>query len=210
VGTASSIAITVTAVTDTSVNATFAIAPNASIGTVPVQVSVKDPEGSDYLPSNIVNFTIDPPIPTSVSGPTLDGGTTYTGQPLLDCAGNQKVSAFWGYRYCGTYTVLDQNGAAMKQSGISLAEAIVVVKSNPANPKSGTGSATTNSSGQFRDTLAYGFTSAPTPQPGEYIIDNQTITTTINGQQTTLRINCINFQSNGVTVKNITSGGSCP
>jgi hypothetical protein len=148
-------------------------------------------------------------VPTLLSGPALDSGTTYTGQPLTDCAGNQRLPAFWGYRYCGTYTVLDQNNATIKKSGIPFTETIEVVHSSAGNPTIVTGTATTNSAGQFLDTLAFGFPNPPGPQIQDFVTNKQTIQWKAN----TVRINCVQFISQPPPeIKDITipSSGTCP
>jgi hypothetical protein len=150
-------------------------------------------------------------IPTSLSG-TLGSQATYTGQALADCSNNAVFSAFWGYRRCVSYNLLDQNGDWIKQAGITINENLTIVATTVGNT-SHTASATTGSNGDFNDTLSFGLTppnAPPGPQPGEYTVYKQTITTTNNGHTRTLRVGCINYQYNDLTWTNITSGGTCP
>jgi hypothetical protein len=86
------IAATVTSANDTRINASFAIAPNASVGSYGVTVTVKAPDGTS-LPSNNINFTlIAVAIPTNwtiLSEAPLNSGALFFQYTWSSSTGNK-------------------------------------------------------------------------------------------------------------------------
>ena len=144
-------------------------------------------------------------VPTSLKLQT-GAYTTYNGQPY------GSILHYYGYSQTETYTVLDQNGNAIAESGVTANETITGVSANPSGTvNSSPGPIGVNSEGQFLDYQSFGFSSPPAPQPGEYLKTKQTISITLAGTSYQVRINCIDAGYSSVTITDVTddSGASC-
>lgn len=129
VGTASSIVVTPTNVSDNgttaTLNATFVIAPNASIGTVPVQVSVKVVEGSEV--SNVVSFSVTPLVnsinpaqgPVGTALPVTINGNGFASGATVNAGSNisvSKVTVVSSTQITATFTPANSTQAGGNQS----------------------------------------------------------------------------------------------
>jgi len=157
----------------------------------------------------------DPPvtvqIPTSASD-TKAAKVTYTGNNVIECDGTNE-GAGWGYSRCVTYQLLDQNTPAKPIEGgnYTAQETFTLVSANvPFTPHNQNNPL--NADGVFLDFLGLTTTKSPGPTSGQFIIEMQSITILDNNTGTTypIRKNCLNFQYNDVTLKDITAGGTCP
>ena len=146
--------------------------------------------------------------PTSLSGPTFTPNNVinYTGQQLKDCTGDPDPDfpTFYGYERCAYYQLLDQTGAIMK-AAIAIAEQVTVQSTN-VGLTSHTANAGTNSAGLLGDQLVFG-SATHAPATGNYALDLQTFTTTVDGKPVTLRINCLDYEATDVKVQDVTSKG---
>jgi hypothetical protein len=141
-------------------------------------------------------------IPTSL---TLQSGpyTTYNGQPY------GSIPHFYGYSQTETYTVLDQNGKAITDSGMTANESVTVVSSNPSGiVNTAPGPVDLNAAGQFYDYQSFGFTSPPPPQNGEYVKTKQVISISLAGVSYQVRINCIDAEYNSLTITDVTDNSA--
>lgn len=130
---------------------------------------------------------------------------------LIECNGTDDGPR-WGYSRCATFTLLDQNGRGITSGNFTASEIVSTINSNPPGLQANQGGGPLVS-GAFMDFWAFVARSSPPPQPGEFVIARQNITITDNltGRQfSNIRINCLNFQSTDVTVKDITTSGTCP
>jgi len=85
---------------------------------------------------------------------------------------------------------------------MTAAEDVNQVSSNPST-MNGTffiSGVTIDANGQFCDVQAFFTSSSPPPQPGEFLKQKQRIDVQIPGKAWTVRWNCINKQSNDVTI----------
>ena len=188
--------------------ATFVIAPNASTGVRSVVVTVSG-GASGSSNSNPVNYTIQAPVPTSlrlVQGPK----TTYNGNDIIECNGTDDGTGY-GYSYCGTFTLLDQVGNPITTGNFKASEMVSTVSSNPAGLRAKTGGGQLVQ-GTFKDFWSFAAAISPAPAPGQFVKARQRIalTDTVNSiTYNDFRINCLDFESAGLTVTDITISGSC-
>jgi hypothetical protein len=112
---------------------------------------------------------------------------------------------FWGYRRCGNYQVVDQDGVAINKV-ISITEAITT-QAHTVDLGTTSGGANSNSSGQVVDTDAFGFVTSPAPVSGQYAVVRLVWSTTVNGSTVYLRVNCMDYEYNDVTMTDSTSSG---
>ena len=128
---------------------------------------------------------------------------------MIECNGTNDGPRY-GYSYCATFTLLDQNGNTMKVGNLKATEQVSTISSNPPGLTAKTGGGPL-SNGTFQDFWAFVGTSAP-PGPGQYVKARQSITIIDNNTSLTysnLRINCLDFEATDVTVTDITKAGSC-
>jgi hypothetical protein len=163
---------------------------------------------------DVGTFTAEEPVtvqvPTLLSGPMVSAVKTYTGQALTDCYGTNQGINWYGYTQCGSYTVLDQESppVQIKASGIAFSEVLTVVASNPSGVQNNSGSGATDANFILMDFYAFGSQTA-TPPSGTYVVYKQTITATSTGKA--VRVNCLDYETSGITVTDITSspGTTC-
>ena len=153
--------------------------------------------------------TVSVQVPSSLSL-SLGPQVTYNGNNVIECNGTNDGQG-WGYSRCGTFTLMDQNGVAITRGSFTATESGSKVASNPASIPVHTGGGNLTN-GTFQDFWAFVAVTAPPPQPGEFIKVFQRITIRDNESGTAypdIRINCLDFESNDVTVTDITISGSC-
>lgn len=148
-------------------------------------------------------------VPTSLSL-SLGPKTTYSGGEVVECNGTVDGPG-WGYSRCATFVLKDQNGTIITGGNFSATESVPTISSNPLNMHAKIGGGLVVS-GTFQDFWSFVRTVSPTPQPGQYVKARQSITIKDNNNGYTynnLRINCLDFEYNDVTVTDITQSGSC-
>jgi hypothetical protein len=144
--------------------------------------------------------------PSSMSLVSMGSKMSFSGSALTRCSGAPVLDQFWGYRRCATYQVNDQNGNAIQR--VLFVNEDVTLQAHSVDLSVGSGGSNTSSQGQVVDTLAFGFNSAPAPEPGDFAVVRQVWSTTVNSQTVTLRVNCVDYESSDVTVTDSTSLGT--
>ncbi|HBB94091.1 MAG TPA: hypothetical protein DC054_01755 [Blastocatellia bacterium] len=181
----------------TSLTVNLDVAANATAGNHAVTVTVN---GST---SNGVNFFVQ--IPTSLSL-SIGSKRTHNGGSITDCQGTVLVPVAYGYSRLLTYTVLDQSGAAITQTGMTATEQVYLVSSFPAGSGGDfTKSVPVGADGTFCDVQALYHETSPAPVSGEYIKSKQLLNITVPGRLDAVRVNCLNAQYNDVTITDTTS-----
>jgi hypothetical protein len=196
----SGITTSVSFVSGTQISASFDINTSSSTGG---NHSITVTSGG--VTSRSIAFYVQ--IPTSLEGPEMGNLHTYSGGALTDCDGSVRASVAYGYARFPIYVVLDQRGHAISQSGMTAAEAVYKVSANPGSlvPDLYESSKAVNPDGTFCDTLVLFSTIAPGPQSGNYAKTKQLLNITMPGRLDAVRVNCLNFQYNDVSITDTTS-----
>jgi len=207
VQTGNGITTTVSSAQDNQIGASFAIALNAAGGGYLVFVRVTASDGTTQ-DSNAVSFYVQIPTYLNLS---LGTKVTYNGTNMIECNG-QNDGPRWGYSRCATFTLMDQTGTtAITTGSFTATESVPTVSSNPPGLTAKTGGGPLTN-GTFQDFWAFVATSSPPPQPGEYLKARQSLTVKDNNASLTysnIRINCLDFEYNDISVTDITNSGSC-
>jgi IPT/TIG domain len=207
VQTGNGITTTVSSAQDNQIGASFAIALNAAGGGYLVFVRVIASDGTTQ-DSNAVSFYVQIPTYLNLS---LGTKVTYNGTDMIECNG-QNDGPRWGYSRCATFTLMDQTGTtAITTGSFTATESVPTVSSNPPGLTAKTGGGPLTN-GTFQDFWAFVATSSPPPQPGEYLKARQSLTVKDNNASLTysnVRINCLDFEYNDISVTDITNSGSC-
>lgn len=194
---------TVKSTTSTSLVVDLAVASNATAGNNTLTVHAS---GS---PPQTATTTFFVQVPTSLAL-SLGQEVTYNGNNMIECNGTNDGRR-WGYSRCGTFTLQDQAGAAIVTGSLTASEMVTTISSNPPGLRTNTGGGTLVN-GAFQDFWSFVAGAPPPPQPGEFAKVRQNITITNAGANLTysnIRINCLDFEYNDVTVTDITQTGSC-
>src|SRR5579884_3940885 len=194
---------TVKSTTSTSLVVDLAVAANATAGNNTLTVH------SSGSPPQTATTTFFVQVPTSLS---IVAGqeVTYKGNNMIECNGTNDGRR-WGYSRCGTFTLQDQAGAAIVTGSLTASEMVTTISSNPPGLRTNTGGGTLVN-GTFQDFWSFVAVAPPPPQPGAFAKVRQNITITNAGANLTysnIRINCLDFEYNDVTVTDITQTGSC-
>jgi hypothetical protein len=152
-------------------------------------------------------------VPTSLSV-TIGNKITHNGDSAGICPGPACIPVCYGYERRLTYTVLDQftPPKPIQNATMSATEVVTKVSSNPSNAGGNfTITVAVGSDGKFGDILAFCAGTPPPPQPGQFIKDKQAITVTLKGVGYPVRTNCADFESNDVTLTDVTGnpGATC-
>jgi len=190
------ITVTLNSVSETQIVATFDVSTTAPAGNHSVTAT------RNGQTSNSVNFFVQ--VPTSLSGPAMGAKVTYSGTELRDCFDQPVTPVFYGYSRCPDYVVLDQ--ASVRIDAAMVIREDVTVQATNVGLTSHTGDGATDSTGLFKDFLAFG-NSTTGPQPGDFAINRQILSVAIGAQSFTVRVNCMNYQATDVTVTDRTSSG---
>jgi hypothetical protein len=150
--------------------------------------------------------SVSTPVPTKLSL-VKNEKTTYTGQSVINCRSETKAPQGWGYKRCVTYQVVDQAEKSIKQDNIPIHEDFDVVAFQNINVNAHYGDDSTQD-GQILDTLAPFSEKAPGPQPGQSYKERQTLSTVVNGRTVKLRINCLDYQYDDVTITDVSNDPS--
>ena len=194
---------TVKSTTSTSLVVDLAVAANATAGNNTLTVH------SSGSPPQTATTTFFVQVPTSLAL-SLGQEVTYNGNNMIECNGTNDGRR-WGYSRCGTFTLQDQAGAAIVTGSLTASEMVTTISSNPPGLRTNTGGGTLMN-GTFQDFWSFVAVAPPPPQPGEFAKVRQNITITNAGANLTysnIRINCLDFEYNDVTVTDITQTGSC-
>lgn len=194
------VSVSVSSVTNTAINGTFTMDIQSAVGgNHAVTVTSNGRTSTDN-----VNFYVQ--IPTSLQV-AIGNLRTHSGGSITDCQGTVRATVAWGYSRLLTYTVLDQTGnRPITQTGMDATEDVRKVSSNPANAGGDVMvTVPVAADGTFCDVLAFFTSASPPPQPGDFLKNKQTLTITVPGRTDVVRVNCMNFQSNDVTLTNVTS-----
>jgi hypothetical protein len=153
-------------------------------------------------------------VPTSASS-TVSVKTTYNGNNVIStCPDGTNYGVGWGYSRHITYTLLDQNGIAISSGNFSATENNTLVSQNPSGQTfTATSTANLTSLEQWCDFLSYWTTVSPGPTSGTYLNLKRVIDIKDNNTghvYPAIRTECVDFNYNDVTVKNVGSGGTCP
>ena len=155
-------------------------------------------------------------VPTSLSL-SIGSLRTHNGGPITNCQGQTLPNgqSVFGYSRLLTYTVLDQDGHTFAHSGYEAEEQFHAVSCNPSPDACEDGSSTTDvdqSQGTFCDVQSLTTLAPPAPQTGQYSKLKQIISITTSGHLWVVRVNCINKQSNDLTITDTTStpDAACP
>jgi len=193
----SGITATVTRTDSVVILATFEINAQATPGNHSVTVEVNGHN------SNSLNFFVQ--IPTSLSL-SIGALRTHNGGSITGCDGSVIVSIAYGYSRLLTYTVLDQTGTAITQTGLTATEQVYLVSSYPVGSGGDfTSNVAVGADGTFCDVQALYHGTPPAPQSGEYIKLKQYINITTSGRLDAVRVNCLNDQYNDVSITDTTS-----
>lgn len=190
------IAVTLNSVSQTQIVATFDVSTSAPAGNHSVTATVTSQT------SNSVNFFVQ--VPSSLSGPEMGAKIVYHGDELRDCFNQLVAPVFFGYSRCADYTVLDQAGISIRAE-MEVREEVVVQDTN-VSVTSHIGEGATDSTGLFKDFLAFGSSTAA-PSASAFVISRQTLSVLIGSQSFILRVNCQDFRAEDVTVTNRTAAG---
>lgn len=142
---------------------------------------------------------------TSVSF-SMGSKTIYTGQNFVECDGTLHSGNYFGYRYCVTYTAVDQDGHAMKNTAtLTASESVTKVSANyTPQPNVADSPLGLNNAAQILDMLA-------TVQQDKAIsaglkgVFKQTLTVSDSSSGVSLtRINCLVYSTTDVTVNDVT------
>jgi hypothetical protein len=152
-------------------------------------------------------------VPTSLSA-SIGPKITHNGDSAGVCPGSACVSVCYGLERKITYTVQDQNSPpkAILNASMTATENVTKVSSNPANAGSNKQvTVTVNSQGTFGDDLAFCLSAPPPPQTGEFIKFKQSLFVTLNSKDYPVRVNCIDYEANDITVTDVTNnlGATC-
>jgi len=134
----------------------------------------------------------------------------YSGSDQNVC-GTNEPPVVWGNSVCVHYQLQDQNGHNITTGNFTASEALTVESDNPANQTFQPATNVPLLSGNLSDFLIYAQTAAPGIPVGTYAHVKQVITVknTNTNAVYTVRINCNDYEYNGISITNITSGGSC-
>jgi hypothetical protein len=139
-----------------------------------------------------------------LTGPTNTSPTFYNGQPLIACSGVSQSTTFYGYQVCAKYQLFSNaNPSTPLNLALPLNELIYREATNAGPRQPSTGGASTDSQGVLTDELLLGGNNASfVLSSGQFVLYRQNIST-LNGS--TVRINCLDYESTGVTVTDITA-----
>lgn len=149
--------------------------------------------------------------PTYFRGPVLGSETTYANEPYNGCPpGGETLLHYYGYGYCGIYTVVDRARKPYTAKKVNFFEDLDLISSSPPNLtiiKHSAGS--TKKDGTFIDTLGFGRPVVAFPT-GSYALERQIYTLdpgddSVQGR--VIRVNCLDFEFTELTVTNVTSQG---
>ena len=190
---------------DTLINASYAVASNATAGSQNLTVSSPGSDGGQGATSNpfAVTISASAPIPTSA---TIDSTDTqkYSNQTWTSCDGTESANNYSGYQSCVTYQVNDQTGKSLHQN-LTITETISVVDQNYLS-KQHSGPSTSNAAGQFLDGLA--LVGNPGPGSNACSIVKQTIV--VSGNSAAIRVNCLRYGPLSVSITDVTTNpNSC-
>jgi hypothetical protein len=146
-------------------------------------------------------------VPTSL-GLSIGVEMFYSGGPVIAPNGKVVAPVAYGYARFLTYTVLDQNMNALKQSGWQVVEQVDLVSQNTSDNSAKDSSKTVavaSDGSTFGDVQVIGTTVPPPPQPGQYVKYKQYLAVFKPGQAYLIRINCLDQESSDVTITDTTN-----
>jgi hypothetical protein len=154
--------------------------------------------------SGISTAKVQAPVPTALSN-VIGSQILHNSDAAGICPGTACIPVCYGYERRVTYTVLDQDSHAITNASMTATEAVTKVSSNPSNAGGNVNiTVAVGSDGTFGDILAYCVSSPPPPQPGEFIKDIQAISVMLNAVSYPVRTNCLDFESNDVSLTDVT------
>ncbi len=183
---------------DTIINATYTAVSGAATGPRNIYVSWATADGTVSTNSLSITVSANAPVPAKAAIDT-NNKQTYTNQSWISCDGQNSMSNAYGYQRCLTYQIEDSSGAPIYEN-FSVQEAVATVYSN-ITATVGTGNNVSNPTGQFSDELIL-VQSSQLPA-NACRLSKQAITVT--GNPNPIRVNCLQFLQNDVTINDVTA-----
>jgi hypothetical protein len=139
---------------------------------------------------------------------------TYSGTHAVACGTDAGPPNVWGHSLCVHYQMVDSCGRYITTSNYLINEGLTITQQSaqPGNQSFTPAMNVPVVNGTFGDFLEYAVTTPPGVPSTWYADVYQLImaTDTNTGHVYNLKKSCIYYQSSGITLKDITAGGSCP